>query len=53
MADTAYDTEWLDGYCGNVTEGADGTIASCMIYNVSLGYMAESIEKSSISELFD
>lgn len=37
MADTTYDTEWLDGYCGNVTEGADGTIASCMIYNVSFG----------------
>ena len=35
MADTSFDTDFLDSFCGEVAEGDDATIASCMIYNVS------------------
>ena len=35
MVDTSFDTDFLDAFCGDVAEGDDGTIASCMIYNVS------------------
>ena len=35
MVDTSYDTDFLDSFCGDVAEGDDSSIASCMIYNVS------------------
>ena len=35
MVDTSFDTDFLDAFCGDVAEGDDGAIASCMVYNVS------------------
>ena len=35
MVDTSFDTDFLDAFCGDVAEGDDGAIASCMIYDVS------------------